>query len=73
MTNAFLHMIRMFYDRHAFEVFMARSPFLGLPRAVVNLVGGNTGDLPGQLVFALQRGFGGVNANFVKFHNRSGS
>jgi flavin-dependent dehydrogenase len=42
MTNAFLHMIRMFYDRHAFEVFMARSPFLGLPRAVVNLVGGNT-------------------------------
>ena len=42
MTNAFLHMIRMFYDRDAFEVFMARSPFLSLPRAVVSLVGGNT-------------------------------
>ncbi len=48
MTNAFLHMIRMFYDRDAFEVFMARSPFLSLPSAVVNLVGGNT-DLPWKL------------------------
>jgi flavin-dependent dehydrogenase len=52
MTNAFLHMIRMFYDRNAFEVFMARSPFLGLPRAVVNLVGGNT-DLPWSLRWRL--------------------
>lgn len=42
MTNAFLDMIRMFYDRHAFEVFMGPSPRLGLPRAVLNLVGGNT-------------------------------
>jgi flavin-dependent dehydrogenase len=48
MTNAFLDMIRMFYDRHAFEVFMGPSPVLGLPRAVVNLVGGNT-DLPWSL------------------------
>jgi flavin-dependent dehydrogenase len=48
MTNAFLHMIRMFYDRDAFEVFMARSPFLSVPRAVVSLVGGNT-DLPWNL------------------------
>ena len=52
MTDAFLHMIRMFYDRDAFEVFMARSPFLGLPRAVVNLVGGNT-DLPWGLRWRL--------------------
>jgi flavin-dependent dehydrogenase len=52
MTSAFLGMIRMFYDRHAFEVFMARSPFLGLPRAVVNLVGGNT-DLPWSLRWQL--------------------
>jgi flavin-dependent dehydrogenase len=42
MTNAFLDMIRMFYDRHAFEVFMGPSPALDLPRAVLNLVGGNT-------------------------------
>jgi flavin-dependent dehydrogenase len=48
MTNAFLDMIRMFYDRHAFEVFMGPSPVLGLPRAVLNLVGGNT-DLPWSL------------------------
>jgi flavin-dependent dehydrogenase len=52
MTDAFLGMIRMFYDRHAFEVFMARSPFLGLPRSVVNLVGGNT-DLPWSLRWRL--------------------
>ncbi len=52
MTTAFLHMIRMFYDRGSFEVFMARSPFLGLPRAVVNLVGGNT-DLPWGLRWRL--------------------
>ena len=52
MTGAFLGMIRMFYDRHAFEVFMARSPFLGLPRSVVNLVGGNT-DLPWSLRWRL--------------------
>jgi flavin-dependent dehydrogenase len=48
MTNAFLDMIRMFYDRHAFEVFMGPSPVLGLPRAVLNLVGGKT-DLPWNL------------------------
>lgn len=48
MTNSFLAMIRMFYDRRAFEVFMGPSPVLGLPRAVVNLVGGNT-DLPWNL------------------------
>jgi flavin-dependent dehydrogenase len=53
MTTAFLGMIRMFYDRHAFEVFMARSPFLGLPRSVVNLVGGNT-DLPWSLRWRLR-------------------
>jgi hypothetical protein len=45
-------MIRMFYDRDSFEVFMARSPFLGLPRAVINLVGGNT-DLPWNLRWRL--------------------
>jgi flavin-dependent dehydrogenase len=48
MTNVFLAMIRMFYDRAAFEVFMANSSFLGLRRAVVNLVGGIT-DLPWNL------------------------
>lgn len=48
MTNVFLAMIRMFYDRHAFDVFMSGSPFLGLRRAVVNLVGGIT-DLPWDL------------------------
>jgi flavin-dependent dehydrogenase len=51
-TNAFLGMIRMFYDRHSFEVFMARSPFVGLPRAVVNVVGGNT-ELPWNLRWRL--------------------
>ena len=48
MTNAFLHMIRMFYDRDAFEVFMKPAPYLDLPRGVLNLVGGNT-DLPWSL------------------------
>jgi 2-polyprenyl-6-methoxyphenol hydroxylase-like FAD-dependent oxidoreductase len=48
MTNAFLNMIRMFYDRDAFEVFMQPAPFLDLPRGVLNLVGGNT-DLPWNL------------------------
>jgi len=42
MTGVFLDMIRMFYDRHAFEVFMGPSPMLDLPRAVMNLVAGNT-------------------------------
>ena len=48
MTDSFLQMIRMFYDRDAFEVFMRPSPFLDLPRGVLNLVGGNT-DLPWSL------------------------
>jgi flavin-dependent dehydrogenase len=42
MTGSFLDMIRMFYDRSAFEVFMAPTPPLDLPRAVGNLVAGNT-------------------------------
>jgi flavin-dependent dehydrogenase len=42
MTNVFYFMIRMFYDRHAFEVFMNPSPLLRLPAAVTNLVAGNT-------------------------------
>jgi flavin-dependent dehydrogenase len=42
MTSSFLDMIRMFYNRDAFEVFMASNPRLDLPRGVLNLVGGNT-------------------------------
>jgi flavin-dependent dehydrogenase len=42
MTSVFLEMIRMFYDRNAFEVFMGPSPTLDMPRAVLNLVAGNT-------------------------------
>jgi flavin-dependent dehydrogenase len=42
MTTAFLHMIRMFYDRDAFEVFMQPKQRFNLPRGVLNLVGGNT-------------------------------
>ncbi len=42
MTSVFLDMIRMFYDRNAFEVFMGSSSKLDMPRAVLNLVAGNT-------------------------------
>ncbi len=42
MTNVFLEMIKMFYDRSAFEVFMAPGKILDLQRAVLNLVAGNT-------------------------------
>ncbi|MDZ4789345.1 MAG: NAD(P)/FAD-dependent oxidoreductase [Blastochloris sp.] len=42
MTSVFLDMIRMFYDRNAFEVFMGPNPRLDMPRAVLNLVAGNT-------------------------------
>jgi len=42
MTGAFLRMIRMFYDNHGFEVFINASGLLGLQRAVVDVVGGNT-------------------------------
>jgi flavin-dependent dehydrogenase len=42
MTSCFLNMIRMFYDRSAFEVFMGPHPKLDMPRAALNLVAGNT-------------------------------
>lgn len=42
MTGAFLRMIRMFYDNRGFEVFINASGLLGLQRAVVDVVGGNT-------------------------------
>lgn len=42
MTSVFLDMIKMFYDRNAFEVFMGPNPTLNLPKAVLNLVAGNT-------------------------------
>lgn len=42
MTGAFLRMIRMFYDNHGFEVFISASELLGIRRAVVDVVGGNT-------------------------------
>jgi flavin-dependent dehydrogenase len=42
MTGVFLDMIRMFYNRDSFEVFMSPNPRLGLPKAVLNLVAGNT-------------------------------
>jgi len=42
MTGTFLAMIRMFYDRNSFEVFMSRDPIFDTPRAVLNLVAGNT-------------------------------
>jgi len=42
MTGVFHEMIRMFYDNRAYEVFMNPAPFLNLPAAVNNLVGGNT-------------------------------
>jgi hypothetical protein len=42
MTGTFYEMIRMFYDSKSFEVFMVPSPPLGLRRAVLNLLAGNT-------------------------------
>lgn len=42
MCEVFLHLIRMFYDNHSFEVFMSRCPFEGMTAAINNLVGGNT-------------------------------
>lgn len=42
MTNVFRDMIRMFYNRNAFEVFMNPNPSLKLPNAVTQLVAGNT-------------------------------
>ena len=35
-----------------------------------DLVGGDAGDFPGELVLALERGFGRIDANFVKLHGR---
>jgi flavin-dependent dehydrogenase len=42
MTTVFLHMIKMFYNNDAFEVFMNPTPLFDLPRAANNLVAGNT-------------------------------
>ncbi|SDU05049.1 clorobiocin biosynthesis protein Clo-hal [Verrucomicrobium sp. GAS474] len=42
MTTTFLNMIRMFYDRSSFEVFMAPRAPAGLLRAVLHLVAGDT-------------------------------
>ena len=42
MCDVFLNMIKMFYDRHAFEVFMCPEPPKAMERAVNNLVAGNT-------------------------------
>jgi flavin-dependent dehydrogenase len=42
MSAVFLHMIRMFYDNHAFQVFMSPPPDGAMERALNNLVAGNT-------------------------------
>jgi flavin-dependent dehydrogenase len=42
MSSVFLHMIRMFYDNHAFEVFITQAPSENMERALNNLVAGNT-------------------------------
>ncbi|MDD5201445.1 MAG: NAD(P)/FAD-dependent oxidoreductase, partial [Terrimicrobiaceae bacterium] len=42
MCKVFLNMIKMFYDNHAFEVFMTPSPEKSVEWAVNNLVAGNT-------------------------------
>ena len=42
MSTVFLHMIRMFYSNHAFEVFMSTPPSVAMERAINNLVAGNT-------------------------------
>ncbi|MDB6080226.1 MAG: NAD(P)/FAD-dependent oxidoreductase [Akkermansiaceae bacterium] len=42
MCEVFLNMIKMFYNNHAFEVFMTPQPPRGMEWAVNNLVAGNT-------------------------------
>jgi hypothetical protein len=42
MCRVFLNMIKMFYGRHSFEVFMTPDPPFGFRAAVGNLVAGNT-------------------------------
>jgi len=42
MSKVFLRMIKMFYDRHAFEVFMSPDPEVNTERAVSHVVAGNT-------------------------------
>lgn len=42
MCKVFLNMIRMFYNRHSFEVFMTPEPPKAMAWAVNNLVAGNT-------------------------------
>jgi flavin-dependent dehydrogenase len=42
MCTVFLNMIKMFYDNHSFEVFMAPKPPRDMEWAVNNLVAGNT-------------------------------
>ena len=42
MCQVFLRMIKMFYNNHSFEVFMAPQPPKGMEWAVNNLVAGNT-------------------------------
>jgi hypothetical protein len=40
--NRYARLIRSFYDRAGFEVFMSPQPVLQLPRSVARLVGGQT-------------------------------
>lgn len=40
--NRYARLIRAFYDRAGFEVFMSPHPALGIPRSVARLVGGRT-------------------------------
>lgn len=42
MCKVFLHMIRMFYRNHSFEVFVSPCPFKSMEAALNNLVAGNT-------------------------------
>lgn len=42
MCDVFLKMIKMFYDKDAFEVFMSPSPPTKVEQAVYNIVAGNT-------------------------------
>jgi 2-polyprenyl-6-methoxyphenol hydroxylase-like FAD-dependent oxidoreductase len=42
MCKVFLRMIKMFYDKNAFEVFMSPDPEVNTERAVYNVVAGNT-------------------------------
>jgi flavin-dependent dehydrogenase len=52
MCGVFLNMIKMFYNRHAFELFMSPDPEPRAERAVYNVVAGNT-DLTWQLKFRI--------------------